>query len=152
MKNKRLNTYFRHCTAALHYDHFNNFNIHWDTDVSRAATLKDTLYSLNLQQHVTAPTHIKGHTLDLVISRDTCDIISPIQYFPPVMADHNPLIFHLLSPKPPPVKKTISFRKIKKHRHRKIHSRSRCKPPHHLTKYYSGYLSDSVSGYTFFLT
>ena len=29
------------------------------------------------------------------------------------MSDHNPLIFHLLSPKPPPVKKIISFRKIK---------------------------------------
>ena len=82
--------------------------------MSSAATLKDTLYSLNLQQHVTVPTHIKGHTLDLVILRDTaCDIISPIQYLPPVMSDHNPLIFHLLSPKPPPVKKTSSFRKIK---------------------------------------
>ena len=102
-----------HATTSGHLVVVGDFNIHWDTDVNSAVKFKDTLYSLNLQQHVTAPTHVKGHTLDLIITRDTSDIISPIQYHPPVMSDHNPLLFHLLSPKPPPVKKTISFRKIK---------------------------------------
>ncbi|XP_072571304.1 uncharacterized protein [Paramormyrops kingsleyae] len=46
-----------------------DFNIHVDTpSCHSAAEFLHLLDSLNLQQHVDAPTHSKGHTLDLVIS------------------------------------------------------------------------------------
>lgn len=49
----------------------NYFNIHID-DVSDKFTsnFMSVTESFNLTQHVTEPTHIKGHTLDLVFSFD----------------------------------------------------------------------------------
>ena len=102
-----------HATTNGHLVVLGDFNIHWDTNLNTAVKFKQALYSLNLTQHVTAPTHIKGHTLDLIITRAQDDIISPVTHHPPVMSDHQPLIFHLQAPKLPPEKKKISFRKIK---------------------------------------
>ena len=49
-----------------------DFNFHYeDTSNGDALKLKELLYSLNLEQHVDEPTHEKGHTLDLVITRVT---------------------------------------------------------------------------------
>ena len=47
-----------------------DFNIHVDVpnDID-AVKFLDLLESLGLEQHVTEPTHIFGHTLDLVITR-----------------------------------------------------------------------------------
>ena len=44
-----------------------------DTD---ALKFLDLLESLGLEQHVTEPTHIRGHTLDLVITRKIEDILA----------------------------------------------------------------------------
>ena len=43
-----------------------------------AVRLRELLESTGLKQHVTAPTHISEHTLDLVIARlsDQLDILS----------------------------------------------------------------------------
>ena len=53
-----------------------DFNIHMDVP-SDADTirLKDLLNSKGLLQHVKRPTHIHGHTLDLIITRQADDIV-----------------------------------------------------------------------------
>ena len=46
-----------------------DFNIESDTiNTPEAQTLGDFLDLINLQNHVTFPTHNKGHTLDLVLT------------------------------------------------------------------------------------
>ena len=54
-----------------------DFNIHVDvpTDMD-AIQFRDLLDSMGLQQHVKRPTHIHGHTLDLLINRQSDVIIA----------------------------------------------------------------------------
>ena len=47
-----------------------DFNIPVDTNTSTATKFKEILDIFNLKQHVVIPTHMDGHTLDLIISRD----------------------------------------------------------------------------------
>ena len=52
-------------------------NIHVDVpNDTDALKFLDLLESLGLEQHVTEPTHIRGHTLDLVITRKIEDILA----------------------------------------------------------------------------
>jgi hypothetical protein len=54
-----------------------DFNFHWDNPVNSATIrMKDVLYSANLIQHVTGPTHTSGHTLDWILSLESEDIVS----------------------------------------------------------------------------
>ncbi len=45
-----------------------DFNIHVDTDTVHALEFMSVLDCFNLQQHIDFPTHVHGHTLDLVCS------------------------------------------------------------------------------------
>ena len=56
-----------------------------DTDAVR---LREILESTGLKQHVTAPTHIIGHALDLIVTRlsDQLDICSPWTVY--LFSDH----------------------------------------------------------------
>ena len=91
-----------------------DFNFHMDNIRNKdSAKLLDVLHSMNLQQHVQQPTHIKGHLLDLIITRSNEDIVDTIHYHPMLISDHAPLTFHILAAKPPAVRKAISFRKIR---------------------------------------
>ena len=45
-----------------------DFNIHIESEDSNAKQLKELLDMYDLQQHISVPTHTKGHTLDLVIT------------------------------------------------------------------------------------
>ena len=89
-----------------------DFNIHMNTKCQEAVRFKALLFSINMEQHVKNATHISGHLLDLVISR--CDELLPckLEVGAPVISDHSPITFHISMPKPPPVKKTISYRKV----------------------------------------
>ena len=60
-----------------------DFNFHMDvaSDVD-ARVFSDLLTSMGLKQHVTVPTHISGHTLDLLITREYDPVIrsAPVCY------------------------------------------------------------------------
>ena len=91
-----------------------DFNMHIDKDTDPDATkLRDLLFSMNLDQHVHAPTHILGHTLDLVITRSSEAVLEDLESHPPIMSDHTPLTFSLVTKKPPSQKKLVSYRKLK---------------------------------------
>jgi len=91
-----------------------DFNIHFDNNQNRnAEKFKDILESTNLRQHVSKPTHVKGHLLDLIITNVDEDIVTNIQHYPPAISDHTPITFNLQAAKPPPVTQTIRYRKLK---------------------------------------
>ena len=91
-----------------------DLNIHMDVP-SDADTirLKDLLNSMGLVQHVKRPTHIHGHTLDLIITRQADDIVDgeplPERHF----SDHATVICKLRVMKPAPRIKHAEYRKLK---------------------------------------
>ena len=91
-----------------------DFNIHVDNpDSVEGKRFINTLSGLNLEQHINTPTHIKGHTLDLIITRLSETVVAPMQSHAAVISDHLPLTFDLRIQKPPPVKVTITSRRLK---------------------------------------
>ena len=77
-----------------------------------AMKISDMLFSLECDQNVQAPTHIHWHTLDLVLTRSSEAIIVEQRHaHDPIMFDHTPLTFCLITKKPPPEKKLVSLRK-----------------------------------------
>ena len=90
-----------------------DFNIHMDVeDDTDAVRLRGLLESTGLKQHVTVPTHISGHTLDLVITRlsDQLGISTPWTDY--LFSDHMPVYSKLQVCKPALKRSHITFRKI----------------------------------------
>ena len=52
------------------------FNIHVDSSNNESQSVLDILNANGLTQHVTSPTHQKGHKLDLVITREQSNLLS----------------------------------------------------------------------------
>ena len=91
-----------------------DFNIHVDvSDQSDVRTFLDLLESLSLVEHVTKPTHVDGHILDLIITRSSDNIILDPPYIDRFISDHVSVLCNLCEFKPPIIAKKISYRKIK---------------------------------------
>lgn len=71
----------------------------------------DSVFRLNLKQHVSHPTPQNGHTLDLSISKYSDDIIPNVQTTNSGIAGHYSVVTNLKIKKPKPVRKTISYLK-----------------------------------------
>jgi hypothetical protein len=66
-----------------------DFNIHVDTPtLPTSSSFLSVLDSSHLQQHVHFPTHKHGHTLDLLISRATSNIVTSVSWTFPFLSDH----------------------------------------------------------------
>ena len=86
-----------------------DFNIHIDVaGDSDANKLSDFFESVGLQQHVEQHTHVPGHTLDLVISRRSDNIIEDLPRVDRFLSDHSTVLFCLKSIKLSLLEKTIS--------------------------------------------
>ena len=59
-------------------------------------------------QHVNGPTHKKGHTLDLIITRAADELVTNIETRDPMLSDHSADRLK----KPPLERKEISYRKL----------------------------------------
>ena len=85
-----------------------DFNIHWDktnADSKERRDLDTLLKSYGLKQHVLKPTHIKGHIIDLIITRDD-DCVHNTSVTELIL-DHHAIHCSLQCSKPHPQKKTI---------------------------------------------
>ena len=90
-----------------------DFNIHIDVaGDSDANKLSHFFESVGLQQHVEQYTHVQGHTLDLVISRRSDNIIEDSPSVDRFLSDHGTVLFSLKSTEPLLLEKIISYRKI----------------------------------------
>ena len=100
-----------------------DFNIHVDTVNSLSDSFTNILDANGLKQHVDQPTHRKGHTLDLVITRDTSGLLRS----PPVISisgvgdltgasscDHYAVWCYLNIARPKTISKTVTYRSLRK--------------------------------------
>ena len=79
------------------------------------------LETFGLKQLVRGPTHVIGHTLDIQITRDNDSNVSNIEVCDPglsdsdgkITRDHLAVIFDTRAEKPAPVRKTVTFRKLR---------------------------------------
>jgi hypothetical protein len=93
-----------------------DINLHVDVaDDQLANRFKTIVSSVNLTQHVNIPTHKGGHTLDLIMTRDneTRPVITNIESHEFPGSDHYAVVCNISVNKPPPLKKTIKYRKYK---------------------------------------
>ena len=91
-----------------------DFNVHIDDPENPGGTeLLELLDSMALQQHVSEATHVGGHTLDLVISRDGCDTIRPGSVGTSDMVSDHSSVHCVLDLEPPaPVKRICTYRRL----------------------------------------
>ena len=91
-----------------------DFNIHVD-DVrdSDAIRFLDLLDSMGLEQHVDKPTHISGHTLDLMITRCSDTLIGTKPRPDYLFSDHFTVTCDLILGRPAPSVKKVFYRRIK---------------------------------------
>ena len=91
-----------------------DFNIHMDNiDCKGAKIMKDILYSAGLKQHVSEPTHRRGHVLDLLITRDFQDTVSNISVVRDLPSDHSAIMCDVVISRPPPTKRVIKSRQLR---------------------------------------
>ena len=90
------------------------FNIHVDVCDNRDdSSFLDSLDVSNLIYHVTKPTYIWGHILDLVISRPTDLQVNDIHLDNSIDSDNSIILFDVSIPKWSVPKKSITFRRLK---------------------------------------
>ena len=91
-----------------------DFNIHVDvSDDLDACRFLELLDSVGLDQHVSVPTHISGHTLDLIITRNSDQLLVSSPWTDYLFSDHLPVHCNIQVEKPLLKSKRISFRKLK---------------------------------------
>ena len=110
-----------------------DINIHWDDmKNSERKKLVELLENYDLSQHIEQPTHVHGHTIDMVITRN-CDNLLRNVSVDSLISDHHAILAELMCSKPPPVSKTIQYRKLKAIAHQDfinhIKSSSLCNSP-----------------------
>ena len=89
-----------------------DFNIHIDLpNDSKTSTFVEILKMFNLVQHVVAPTHESGHTIDLIISHPNDFVYNVVvnEHF----SDHKTVSFTLRAIKPPSKSETVTSRNIR---------------------------------------
>ena len=100
------------CSEALVIS--GDFNLHLDDlRVNDTKKFMDLLETFSLSQHVSGPTHLSGHTLDLIITRSSHDIVlaSPKITFP--ISDHFIIQCPIGFSRPVLSYKKLTFRKLK---------------------------------------
>jgi exonuclease III len=91
-----------------------DFNFHVDVPSdSKAAKFSSIVSAANLVQHIHEPTHRKGHTLDLLITRTNEQPIHHVSVINDLLSDHFSVFCCLKVERPGVVKKQVTYRKLK---------------------------------------
>ena len=91
-----------------------DINIHMESDEPSSKKMHDILDVFNLTQHVHEPTHIKGHTIDVVITSKQESLINNLKVTPFDLSHHFLVDFSFTTQvKCIPKLKSISFRPIR---------------------------------------
>jgi hypothetical protein len=90
-----------------------DLNFHMDCPTHPdTQTFIELINSTGLHQCVSNPTHTSGHTLDVVLTRDS-DTLHNLSVQDDLLSDHSTVFFEFNTVKPPVPKKEIQFRKLK---------------------------------------
>ena len=88
-----------------------DFNFHMEDEMNRCtAALRDLLESADLQQHVNQQTHHKGHTLDLIMSSKSDNLIAEVKIHHGLPSDHSAVSCKLPVSRPPTTKNCFRVR------------------------------------------
>ena len=74
---------------------------------------KDLLTSFGLKQNICSSTHKRGHILDLLITRVNEELLSSLDIITNTLSDHAAITCKLEMPRPPPLKRVLTFRKLR---------------------------------------
>ena len=97
---------------------FGDLSLQLDKHMAATITFDDILNSFDLKQHVTFSTHIRGHWLDLVIVRSTCDNIQMLTVSGSLLDHHTaPITTKSASQKPPAPWMTLEILQSKRRCH-----------------------------------
>ena len=104
----------RFTTNLSHVYILGDLNLHLD-QTSNANTTKctSTLAACGLEQLVKEPTHVKGHTLDVAITHSNNTNITDMCVSDPGFCDQYAISFSINISKPVPVKRDVSYRKLR---------------------------------------
>ena len=91
-----------------------DFNFHMEDEMNRCtAALRDLLESADLQQQVNQQTHHKGHTLDLIMSSKSDNLIAEVKIHHGLPSDHSAVSCKLSVSRPPTTKNCFRVRDFK---------------------------------------
>lgn len=91
-----------------------DFNFHVDDlNPPDALKLTDLLESVNLIKHVKSPTHRRGSTLDLIITRNEEDIMADVRVLADICSDQRVICCKINHSKPPKGKILKTYRGTK---------------------------------------
>ncbi|XP_072044960.1 uncharacterized protein [Amphiura filiformis] len=91
-----------------------DFNIHVDDEEdTEARNFLEILEAAGLHQLIDFPTHVAGHTLDLIITHCGNDVVSDLRPEHALFSDHFAFKCRLNVKRPAATKKTLCFRKFK---------------------------------------
>lgn len=98
--------------TVLHNDFViaGDVNIHVETNESPSEKFKNLLEMFNLKQHVTEPTHIMGHTIDVIISPNEDKYIHNIAVRHTDLSHHHLIDFEASVSAESNLSKTITYR------------------------------------------
>lgn len=87
-----------------------DFNFHYEDQLNTdASRFRDILSNHSLCQHVSGPTHMDGHTLDLIITKLTDNLVSKTTVSD-FLTDHGAVHCDLHLPKPQPLRQSVQYR------------------------------------------
>ena len=90
-----------------------DINIHMDEDSLYPTKFKDILDTFNITQHVHFPTHIQGHTLDIIATFGEHPTISSVKSNENDVSHHYLIGFHISVKPKVKQEKEITYRKLK---------------------------------------
>ena len=83
------------CSTCDNFVIAGDFNIHMDKDSNESARkMRSLLDNFSIDQHVNSPTHVHGHTIDLVMSRHDSQLIKSVSVIDGV-SDHEGILVNL---------------------------------------------------------
>ena len=91
-----------------------DINIHVETDESPSVKFHEIINIFDLKQHVTGPTHIKGHTIDIVITRNNKSTVENVVITKYNLNHHFLIDFLYNAELSESTMKTITYRNVKK--------------------------------------
>ena len=89
-------------------------NLHMESDCPYATQLVELLTLHNLKQHVKEPTHVKGHTLDIIMSENRNDYLQGMNIKETDVSDHFLIDFYVKEDMKTYKTKLLNFRPTKK--------------------------------------
>ena len=92
-----------------------DINYHMEIPSDRnTMKLEKMMETMGIKQYVNDPTHEAGHTLDVVLERDTEEIVANVTVSEVQISDHHLIHFDLNLARPKPQQELITYRCLKK--------------------------------------